>query len=133
MEQWEYLPTYLEAQAKNKDIKAFLKEQMPERKKFPRYMAQAMIPELNELGAQGWELVHMEPVPGLGNKGDVKFNGSGSWSNVYFCIFKRRKSIPTVMPLDANGQPAFSSQPKPQPQQPTQAQYPPAQVESSGD
>ena len=85
MEQWEYLPTYLEAQAKSKDIKAFLKEQMPERKKFPRYMAQAMIPELNELGAQGWELVHMEPVPGLGNKGDVRVQWW--WRNMEQCLF----------------------------------------------
>lgn len=141
MEQWEYMPTYLKAEATTKEIKTFLKDQNPDQRRFPRYTAQALIPELNELGTQGWELVHMEPVPGLGNKGDVKFNGSGNeWSNVYFCVFKRRKNIPTVMPLNANGQPAFPAQQAPQPQptpiqyqQQPPAQYPPTAVESSGD
>jgi hypothetical protein len=48
-----------------------------------------------KLGAEGWELVHMEPVGGVGKKGDVSFiRGYGSmtvWSNAYFCVFKRRK------------------------------------------
>lgn len=142
MEQWEYLPTYLKAEATSKDIKAFLKSQTPDQKRFPKYTAQAMIPELNEMGDQGWELVHMEPVPDVGKKGDVRLGGS-TWSNVYFCVFKRRKAIPTVMPLNANGQPAFPAQQTPPvqhtpPSQPAIQQtptiQPPAQpAETSGD
>lgn len=97
MEQWEYLPIHIEAQANTKEMKEFLKRQMPDVKKFPRYMPQAMMPELNELGAQGWELVHMEPVARVGSKADVYFNGADSkWSNVYFCVFKRRKTTPAA-------------------------------------
>ncbi len=97
MEQWEYLPIHIEAQANTKEMKEFLKRQMPDVKKFPRYMPQAMMPELNELGAQGWELVHMEPIARVGNKADVYFNGADSkWSNVYFCVFKRKKNAPAA-------------------------------------
>ena len=56
-----------------------------------------MIPELDQLGGEGWELVHMEPVGGVGKKGDVSFTrGYGSmtvWSSAYFCVFKRRKGV----------------------------------------
>lgn len=54
-----------------------------------------MIPELNEFGQDGWELVRMEPVGGVGKNGDVSFTrGYGTltaWSNAYFCVFKRRR------------------------------------------
>lgn len=96
MEQWEYLPTFIEANAKSKEMREFLKTRFPDTKKPPRYMVEAMLPELNELGAQGWELVHMEPVAGVGGKGDVLFETSHRWSNVYFCVFKRRR--PTQQP-----------------------------------
>jgi hypothetical protein len=92
MEQWEYLPTYLKAEASSKEIKEFLQAQIPDLKNPPRYMAEAMMPQLNALGRQGWELVHMEPVQGVGRKGDALFDGGGlRWSNVYFCVFKRRR------------------------------------------
>jgi len=61
----------------------------------PQYGPESMIPEVDEPGAEGWELVHMEPVGGVGKKGDVSFaRGCGSmtvWSNAYFCVFKRRR------------------------------------------
>ena len=44
MEQWEYLPIHIEAEAKSKEIKEFLKTQVPDKKRFPRYMPQAMMP-----------------------------------------------------------------------------------------
>ena len=51
-----------------------------------------MMPELDKLGDQGWELVHMEPVAKVGSKGDVMVGGeSSNWSNAYFCVLKRRK------------------------------------------
>lgn len=53
-----------------------------------------MIPELNSLGDQGWEMVHMEPIGTVGKKGDVGFiagDAMARWSNSYFCVFKRQK------------------------------------------
>lgn len=113
MEKWEYMPLFIKAEAKTKEIKEFLKSRLAGEKRFPRYMAQAMIPELNSLGAEGWEMVHMEPVAGLGSKGDVYFNGGGEWSNVYFCVFKRRvqERVQVVMPVNAAGQPVYPPQP----------------------
>jgi len=71
----------------------FVEQRWPQRH-LPKYAPEAMIPELNELGEQGWELVHMEPVGGVGKKGDVSFTrGYGTmrvWSNAYSCVFKRR-------------------------------------------
>lgn len=91
MEQWEYLPTFIKADARDKSMQEFLKAQIPNLEKPPKYMAEAMMPELNRLGEQGWELVHMEPVAGVGKKGDVLFEGGTEWSNTYFCVFKRRR------------------------------------------
>ena len=50
-----------------------------------------MIPELNTLGEQGWELVHMQPLERVGKTGDVRMGDGGNWTNVYFCVFKRRR------------------------------------------
>ena len=93
MEQWNYWTGLIWANAENKDVKEFLKECWPDYS-WPKYAPQAMMPELNTLGEQGWELVHMEPVV-VGENHDVGFiyGGSGgtSWTNIYFCVFKRRK------------------------------------------
>ncbi len=90
IEKWEYLTRFVEANAKKKEIKEYLKERWPDEMKKPRkYTPEAMIPELNKMGEEGWELVHMEPVVGVGGKGDVRMAGN-TWSNVYFCVFKRR-------------------------------------------
>ncbi len=114
MEQWEYLPTYIQADAKKKDIREYLRDKLGV-KKPARYMIESLMPELNRLGAEGWELVHMEPVPKLGGKGDVLFGAGYRWSHVYFCVFKRRRNAPAVMPLDAEGQPAFQKRVEPEP------------------
>jgi hypothetical protein len=72
-----------------------------------------MIPELDELGAAGWELVHMEPVPKVGGKGDVLFGSVPRWSNDYFCVFKRPK--PTLSRPMPSQQPATQPATPPQP------------------
>ena len=100
-EQWEYWPTYLEAKARKKEIREYLKSKVPGLKRPPKFMVESLMPKLNEMGEQGWELVHMEPVPALGNKGDVLF-GSREWSNVYFCVFKRRKAGATPVSVATN-------------------------------
>ena len=95
MEKWEYLSKFIQADAKSNEAKAFLKQYRPNWKKPPQYTPEAMMPELDSLGDQGWELVHMEPVAKVGKKGDV-YNGTGEWSNSYFCVFKRRKPVSTT-------------------------------------
>lgn len=93
MEKWEYLTTFCEANAGRKAVRQFLKEKF-EIKRPPLYTPEALIPELNDLGEAGWELIHMEPVARVGAKGDVLFDGEGvHWSNVYFCVFKRLKAV----------------------------------------
>ena len=109
MEQWEYLPTFLEANGDSKEMQAFLKAQTHQ-KKPPRYLPEAMMPDLNDLGAQGWELVHMEPVAGVGKKGDVLFDDGRQWSNTYFCVFKRRK----IAHQQVAQQPATAQPPPPE-------------------
>lgn len=90
MEKWEYLTRFVNADAKSNEAKAFLKQYRPNWKNPPVYTPESMMPELDSLGDQGWELVHMEPVAKAGKKGDVYF-GDGEWSSTYFCVFKRRK------------------------------------------
>jgi hypothetical protein len=91
-DKWEYHTTFLYADAEKQ--RHFLEGKWPEQQ-VPKYAPEAMIPELNELGEQGWELVHMEPVGGVGKHSDVSFTrGYGTmtvWSNAYFCVFKRRR------------------------------------------
>ncbi len=92
MERWEYLTKFIQADVKSEGAQAFLKQYRPNWKNPPRFTPEAMMPELDDLGNQGWELVHMEPVAEVGRNGDVFFAGdTGMWSSTYFCVFKRRK------------------------------------------
>lgn len=90
MEQWEYLTLFLQARANTRATRDFIKTRF--RKKARAFSPESMIPKLDELGAEGWELVHMEPVARVGGKEDVLFDNDYRWSNTYFCAFKRRKS-----------------------------------------
>ncbi len=89
---WEYLSIFVEADAKREED--FLRERWDWKAGIPPYAPQAMIPQLDSLGEQGWELVHMQPVQ-AGKKGDVLVADAGSgqrtWTNAYFCVFKRLK------------------------------------------
>lgn len=58
---WEYRTVILSAQAHEPDTKTYLQKIWPGWEP-PRHAPQALIPKLNDLGAEGWELVHMEPV-----------------------------------------------------------------------
>ncbi len=107
MEQWEYLSVFIKADTKNKSVREYLKQQWPDEKP-QRYSPKALMPELNKLGAEGWELMHIEPVI-QGRKGDILQSGNERWAHVYFCVFKRRKTIPAVMPVDASGRPMHGS------------------------
>ncbi len=87
MEQWEYLTLFMEANKSTTDSMSFAIET----EELASYSPQLMMPELNRLGAKGWELVHMEPVY-VGSNEDVLIEEGGGmrrWTNKYFCVFKR--------------------------------------------
>ncbi len=88
MQQWEYWTTFLQAEAERE--MAFLMETRSWKEGVPRNAPEAMIPPLNALGEQGWELVHMEPVV-VGRNADVLMHSDNSnkWTSTYFCVFKR--------------------------------------------
>ena len=90
MEQWEYWTTFLWAHIDNRGARELLKSRYPDWNP-AKYTPETMVPDLNALGAKGWELVHMEPVA-IARNYDVAFGReTGTSSNVYFCVFKRRK------------------------------------------
>ncbi len=87
MNQWEYLTLFLEADKQKSEPLAYTMET----EELPVYSPQLLMPELNRLGAKGWELVHMEPAY-VGNNEDILMHeggGSRRWTNKYFCVFKR--------------------------------------------
>ncbi len=75
MIQWEYLTLVLEADAERE--MDFLMHMRDWKSGIPRYTVEALIPRLNALGAEGWELVRMEPVK-QGSKGDILVGDNGS-------------------------------------------------------
>ena len=89
MKRWEYLTTILEANTENVDIVYTAGDWATD--EAPAHTPEAMMPQLDKLGAKGWELVHMEPVY-VGKKNDIMLHeggGSRRWTSKYFCAFKR--------------------------------------------
>ncbi len=97
MDKWEYLTLFLTAHHDNwqaKESIAFFEKESRHLTEFKPaiYSPQYMIALLNSMGEEGWELIHMEPVANVGVNHDVLFVGEArSYSNRYFCVFKRRK------------------------------------------
>lgn len=87
MAQWEYFTTVLEA---NVDIAPVpVRDEVP-MMAHPKYSIYTLIPQLNNLGAKGWELVRIEPVV-VGKNGDLvpPNDDSAKWARQFFCAFKR--------------------------------------------
>jgi hypothetical protein len=86
---WEYLTTFLQADAEQ--VEDFLVQMRDWKSGIPPYAPEALIPRMNALGEQGWELVHMQPVRVGDNRDVLLFDNSGSrsWTSNYFCVFKR--------------------------------------------
>jgi hypothetical protein len=88
---WEYWTGFLHANIDNTGARECLKENFPESTNFAKHSPLTMIPRMNEMGKEGWELVHMEPVSLSGAEGEVSFwRGVFNFSHDYFCVFKRR-------------------------------------------
>jgi hypothetical protein len=89
-EQWEYYTCLVDARMEKEGVKEYFNQKALDYKHAPRNTPFAMIPELNDYGKQGWELVHMQPVL-TGKYLDIGFGGNAiNWSSVYFCVFNRR-------------------------------------------
>lgn len=90
MKRWEYLTIFIQAEAKFE--MDFLLSYSDWKGGVPRNTPEAMIPRLNALGEQGWELITMQPVV-VGDNRDVMVSDSGggsrNWTSTYFCVFKR--------------------------------------------
>lgn len=88
METWEYLTTTLVTDSKRTPVP--LSDDLPTGS-HPRYSVYTLMPQLNEFGARGWELVSLDPVQEGGN-GDLRIcdASSGQWTYTYLAAFKRR-------------------------------------------
>jgi hypothetical protein len=99
MQQWDYLSLFLES-----NIAPYRKE-LQER--FPgehpsQYSPLALIPQLEEFGHKGWELITCHPYS-VGDNSDVLTHrtsaaNNSTWTNLYFCVFKRPKEPATPSP-----------------------------------
>ncbi len=91
METWEYFTTTLVAKTEQTPVP--ITDDIPAGR-HPRFSVYTLIPQLNEFGRRGWELVSVEPVQ-EGNNGDLRLcdASSGQWTYTYFAAFKRRITI----------------------------------------
>lgn len=87
MQKWEYYTTILDA---NIDLSPVPLRDDIEFKEHPEFSVHSLIPQLDRLGRQGWELVSMDPVS-VGKRGDVVLPVADStkWGRSYLCAFKR--------------------------------------------
>jgi hypothetical protein len=89
-QKWEYMSVFVKAESA--PVMDFLQEGWDWKSGVPRNTPESMIPRMDALGEQGWELVHMQPVF-VGNNADVLvlYNGTtaNGWTSTYFCVFKR--------------------------------------------
>jgi hypothetical protein len=91
VEKWEYYSDLICANIDSDGVRQFLSRRFPNWKNPPKFTPATMMPELDRLGQEGWELVHIEPVH-CGKNDDIGFGNHGpTWSNWYFCVFKRQK------------------------------------------
>lgn len=89
MDQWEYRTEILRAHLEARGTNELIRQKWPDARKVPKFTPETLINDLNRLGAQGWELVSMQPVaPDDDNL--IQHSGSGQRSNAYFVVFKRR-------------------------------------------
>ncbi len=92
MQRWEYLTVILEA---NADREAdFLMQYRDWKDPMPEFTVEALMPRLNALGEQGWEMVSLTPRL-VGNRGDILVadnSNSRAWTSKYLGVFKRLKA-----------------------------------------
>jgi hypothetical protein len=89
MVRWECQTELLWADAETPEARELIRQRWPDFKP-GKYAPEALMVTLNKRGADGWELVSIQPVL-VGRNSDLKVHeGTGTdWSNVYLCAFKR--------------------------------------------
>ncbi len=91
-EKWEYTTLLVSANIDAPGVRDYLATRYPGWKPAV-YSPESLDVFLNELGEKGWELVHMQPVAGVGTNRDINFPGTlNLFSNTFFCVLKRRKA-----------------------------------------
>ncbi len=101
MQQWEYLTGFWVADVDKvpSDVFSSYWDRYGQGKP-NKYAPQSLMPQFDQLGAAGWELIHIDPVV-PGSNSDIQVPGSqftykgtgggGGWTRTYFCVFKRPK------------------------------------------
>ncbi len=89
MDTWEYFTTTIATD--HPGLEAPIHDDIPLGMAHPKFSTFKLIPQLNALGAKGWELISIEPVQ-QGKNGDLRYADSagGQWTYTYFVAFKRR-------------------------------------------
>lgn len=95
-QRWQYITKIIYADINNSGSSNYFDKNWPTDDDPPKHTPESMIPLLDDFGENGWELIHMEPIPSVGKANDIGFPHGGSltqttWSNAYFCVFKRPK------------------------------------------
>ena len=87
MQNWEYFTTTLVADTRKTAVP--MRDDVP-LGELPKYSVYTLIPQLNDFGSRGWDLVSLEPVQ-EGRNGDLRLAdaASGQWTYTYFAVFKR--------------------------------------------
>ena len=89
METWEYFTTTLRADTEQFPV-------MPaDGTPFgddPKHSVRSLIPQLNEFGSHGWEMVSIQLVGENKRKGKLQLAASGFDTETFFVTFKRRTS-----------------------------------------
>ena len=96
-EEWEYLTLFLDADTATMEKE--LKQRFP-KQRISRFSLLALMPQLNEYGKEGWELIACHPYT-IGDNGDVlthAFTQMGTmagrqFTHTYLCVFKRRVPV----------------------------------------
>jgi len=102
MERWEYFCEVVEADMSVAGVKEHVRAKARGFENSPRYSPVALTLRMDIWGDQGWELVHMEPIPKVGGNHDIGYYESVrsmnpnfyNWSRAYFCVYKRLKQQP---------------------------------------
>jgi hypothetical protein len=90
VENWEYTAVTWNASTGNEGAIEYIKKRWPKWTKIAKYSVESLIPGLNRLGKDGWELVHMESVWLDDDGAVIMARGAFGSTSAWFCVFKRK-------------------------------------------
>ena len=89
MEQWEYHTAIIWAHEDNPGAREYVVRHRPG-EKVGKFSPVNLVPELDRLGKQGWELVTLQPIVMTADMAIMLSDSTPQASNVYFVAMKRR-------------------------------------------